>query len=504
MIYCMATGKGGQHMNYYTPEAAGISSADVLRFYQKLEKRGLSTHAVIMARGNSVFTEAYYAPFHKNFKHRMYSVSKSFVSVAIGFCEQDGLLSLDDPFSKFFPELMREGVSKKASSATVREMLRMESGIMESEGWFSFNNGDRASIYLERRMQEKYPNTLFDYDSSASYMLGVIVERLTGKPFLEYLKDKVLREIGFSEDSYCLQAPGGHSWGDSGVMCTAWDLLLFARFVLNGGTWNGKRYLNEEYLKKATSPEVCNNPYGFVWPSGFGYGYQFWGLDKGCFAMFGMGIQLAICDPSHDLVFVINSDNQGNPITYTPIVDAFYDCIFDHMSGGALAEDCASYALLAEYTSKLTLFKLGGNTESPMLDKVKGKLYRAEENPMGIKWFMLDRGEEGAVFRYENAQGEKSLCLGFGHNVFQKFPEEGYADRVGATFVPGNYYDCAVSADWPEERTLRVRVQIIDKYFGNLSILFGFRDETHVSVRMQKTAEDFLKEYNGLMNACAE
>lgn len=491
-------------MNYCTPEAAGISSANVLKFYQKLEERGLSTHDVIMAKGNSIFTEAYYAPFHKDFKHRMYSVSKSFVSVAIGFCEQDGLLSLDDPFSKFFPELMQGEVPAKASSVTVREMLRMKTGIVESEGWFSFNNGDRTSLYLERKMQEKYPNTLFDYDSSASYMLGVIVERLTGKPFLEYLKDKALREIGFSEDSYCLKAPGGYSWGDSAVMCTAEDLLLFARFVLNGGTWNGKRYLNEKYLKEATATVGCTNAYGFSTPAGYGYGYQFWGLDKGCYAMFGMGIQLAVCDPLHDLVFVINSDNQGNPLTYAPIVYAFYDFIFDNMGDKPLPEDPAAHERLVAYTSARSLFKLGGATESPMLERVKGKVFRAEENPMGIQSFSLETEDGETVFRYENAQGRKSLRLGFGKNVFQKFPEEGYSDTVGGTFAPGNYYDCAVSADWPEECLLRVRVQIIDKYFGNLSILFGFRDEDHVSVRMQKTAEDFLDKYNGVMNASAE
>ena len=73
-------------MRYTYPEAVGISSLDVLKFYKKLEERGLSTHAVIMAKGDNIFTEAYYAPFHKDFKHRAYSVSKSFVSIAIGFC----------------------------------------------------------------------------------------------------------------------------------------------------------------------------------------------------------------------------------------------------------------------------------------------------------------------------------------------------------------------------------------------------------------------------------
>ncbi|MBQ8309943.1 MAG: serine hydrolase [Clostridia bacterium] len=490
-------------MNYCTPEAVGISSADVLKFYQKLEERCLSTHDVIMARGDSIFTETYYAPFHKDFKHRMYSVSKSFVSIAIGFCEQDGLLSLDDPFSKYFAEYLTPEISEKVTDMTIREMLRMETGRATNTNWFETVEDDRCKTYLEIS-RYKYPNTLFDYDSTGSFMLGAIVEKVTGKPFLEYLKDKVLRDIGFSGDSYCLQAPGGHSWGDSAVMCTAHDLLLFARFVLNGGTWNGKRYLNEQYIRDAVDMKVCNNYYGFESPSGYGYGYQFWGLPHGCYGMFGMGIQLAVCDPAHDLIFVINSDNQGNDLRYAPIVYAFYDFIYDRIADAPLPENAEAYRALTDYTASLKLFTLRGPTESVFSDKINGKTYRTEPNQMGIQWFRLELDGDEGVFRYENAQGVKALRFGFGHNVFQKFPQTGYSDTVGAQDAPGHKYDCAVSADWPEERKLRIRVQIIDKYFANLAILIGFRDDQHVSVRMEKCAEDFLQEYTGWMNAKAE
>ena len=101
----------------------------------------------------------------------------------------------------------------------------------------------------------------------------------------------------------------------------------------------------------------------------------------------------------------------------------------------------------------------------------------------------------------ENATGEKSIRFGFGHNFFMKFPEEGYSDLTANKRADGNFYDAAISADWCEEKKLRIRVQIIDKYFGNLGIVFGFKNENEVSVRMSKTAEDFLSEYCGVMNA---
>ena len=230
-------------MNYCTPEKAGISSSDVLKFYKHLDAYNLSTHSVILARGNDIFSECYYAPFNRDFKHRMYSVTKTFVSIAVGFCEQDGLISLDDPMVKYFPEYINEKTNDKMMKTTIREMLKMETSHENNVNWFYSGTKDRVETYF-RVTGDKNSDCLFAYDSQGSYMLGVIVEKVTGKPFVEYLKDKGLRDIGFSEDAYCLKAPGGRSWGDSAMMCTAMDLMLFSRFVLNKGSWNGKQYLN--------------------------------------------------------------------------------------------------------------------------------------------------------------------------------------------------------------------------------------------------------------------
>ncbi len=488
-------------MRYCTPEEAGISSAHVLSFYRELERYQLSTHAVILCRGDKIFSECYFAPFHKDFKHRMYSVSKSFVSIAVGFCEQDGLLSLDDPLIKYFPEYIEKDGATKHSS-TIREMLMMETTVEHGVNWFKTGTRDRTEVYFQAE-EQKYPGTLFKYDSSGSYMLTVIVEKLTGKPFLDYLKEKVLGEIGFSKDAYCIQAPGGHSFGDSGVMCTARDLLLFARFVLNKGTYGGKRYLNEAYLDAATAMNVCNEDYGFTNHGAHGYGYQFWGAPRGCFAMFGMGNQIACCDPVHDLIFVINSDNQGNAYNYEQIFEAFTRNILDKLEPRVLVTDLASQKALADHTATRKLYALRGAKESPFAEKINGRVFDCAENPMGIKWFRLDFSNGKGCFTYENAQGEKSFPFGFGYNEFAKFPEENYSDLVATIPEQGHRYDAAFSADWAEEKKLRIRVQIIDKYFGNLAIVFGFRDENTVSVRMSKTAEAFLNEYSGILNAKA-
>lgn len=67
------------YFEYVTPEKAGVSSEKVRKFVERLEKNKLATHSLIMARGNRFFLENYWEPFHKDFQHRMYSVSKNFI-----------------------------------------------------------------------------------------------------------------------------------------------------------------------------------------------------------------------------------------------------------------------------------------------------------------------------------------------------------------------------------------------------------------------------------------
>ena len=478
-----------------TPEQAGISSKNVLKFFKTLEKYHFCTHSILMARGKDIFAEGYYAPFHQDFKHRMYSISKSFVAVAVGLAVEDGLLSLDDKFVKFFPEYINENVNEKMKDMTVRDMLKMETSQTGQVGWFYSGTDDRCEVYF-RTPAKRVPGTTWEYDSPGSFMLGVIVEKLTGKPFLEYLKERFLVKGGFSRDAHCLQCPGGHSFGDSAVMCTARDLLVFARFVMDGGVIDGVRYMNEEFLLEATKKQATNDHDGSVAYNTYGYGYQIWKTRNDGFAFIGMGDQFAICDREKDFIFIINSDNQGHsPATRAILYHILYEYIVDEL-GESLEEDAAAYGQLEEHLTNLKLFCLDDSTTSPCAEEINGKTYVLETNPMGIEYVHFDIDGDKGVLTYQNAQGEKRLPFGFGHNEFSKFPQEGYADFVTTVPEPGHMYDCAVSADWPEERKLRLKVQIIDKYFGQLSMEFGFKGD-EVGIYMQKTAEAFLDEYQG-------
>ena len=61
----------------------------------------------------------------------------------------------------------------------------------------------------------------------------------------------------------------------------------------------------------------------------------------------------------------------------------------------------------------------------------------------------------------------------------------------------GFTYRCATSLGFVEEKKCILRMQIIDRYLGNFTATFAFRDTDTVTVHIEKTAEDFLREYEG-------
>ncbi|MBO5453881.1 MAG: beta-lactamase family protein [Clostridia bacterium] len=478
-------------ITYTTPEKVGVSTENIKKLIDKLEQKGFCAHSMIMARGNEIFFEKYWAPFDKDFKHRMYSVTKSFVSLAVGFLEQDGKINLDDKMIKYFPDELKEQKDENIKNQTIRHMLMMSTAKPE-RNWFYHKPDDRVRFYFENPLEESRPSgTIWNYDSAGSFILGAMVERVTGKTLVEYLNEKLFNKLGI-EGAYMLKCPGGHSWGDSALIMKTMDLFKSARFVLNGGSWNGEQLLNEEYVKTATSNLINNSPFGLNEVNDLGYGYQFWRTCHNSFYFNGMGCQYAVCSPDKDLIFVINSDTMDAKFLKGEVLDYYFDLIYE------TAKDVPLEEYKGEPIGDKELYSLKNEINSPIQDKINGKKFVCNENPMGITEFSFNFGNDGKCeFNYVNEQGAKTLYFGMGRNEFGIFPQEGYSDEVGTVFAKGNYYKCASSAKWTHENQLQIKVQIIDKYFGNASFIFGFTEDLTAGVRMFGAGEDFLGEYNG-------
>ena len=74
---------------------------------------------------------------------------------------------------------------------------------------------------------------------------------------------------------------------------------------------------------------------------------------------------------------------------------------------------------------------------------------------------------------------------------------------VATKIEPGHQYKCAASAEWAEERKLRIRCQVIDNYFGIATFVLSFKGDK-VTVWITKTAEGFMNEYNVFATGVAD
>ncbi|HHY82878.1 MAG TPA: serine hydrolase [Clostridiales bacterium] len=476
------------------PEHMGISSKHIIRFLKKAEANGVMLHSILMMRRGNIVAEGYYAPFTQNELHRVYSVSKTFTSTAIGLLADEGRISLDDHVCDYFQDKLPETPHPYILDMRIRDLLIMATP--HTVPTYKPDDKDWAWTFFNTEPSHP-PGTIFSYDTSGTYVLDVLIERVTGKPFLEYLKDKVLRELGFSENAWCIKAPEGHSWGGSGVMCTTRDLAILAVLYMNNGNIGGRQYISEEYVKAATSRQIDNAPTGHRdYLHGNGYGYQIWMLKDGAYAFVGMGMQLVICVPREDFIFICTGDTQGSAQVYAGIFELLWSEIIEHLQPGSLPEDETSARQLEELLCSLKVVNpIIGQSSSPFAEKINRRLYALNSNPMGLEKIGIILNDNTGQLVYVTKEGEKHISFGLENYVQGLFPQTNYyGDTIGTP--GGRMYKCMAAARWTEENKLVIRCYIIDCYLGNLTVTLSYKGD-EIGVCMTKTAEWFLDEYEG-------
>jgi len=470
-----------------SPESLGIPSSAILSFLERIDREQTCMHGFLLLRKGQIAAEGYWAPYSKDSMHRMYSVSKSMVSLAIGLMIEEGKLSLEDRVASFFEDKVPENLHPYLAESTVRDLLMMATP--HSENSYTRYDKDWAATFFHKAPSHP-PGTIFSYDTAATVILNTIVERISKVPFLEYMRDKLLDPIGFSKDAWCIKTPEGTSWGGSGVICTLRDMAKLAYVCLNKGRWEDRQLISEEYIREATSKQIDNSIIGRQ-----GYGYQIWMQREGGFAFIGMGSQYALCFPDKDLIFACISDTQGAGPTGTGVIEPFYDEIFYKVKDSPLPEDAKSHTALKGKILDLKILPQRGNLASPYAERISNRWYTLNENPMGITRMRLTfNGDEG-IWEYENASGHHTLNFGLGKKVPGDFPQRNYFDeRIGT--ASGRRYKCLASAAWVEDHKLNMLVYITDIYLGTLKITFAFKGD-EISIFMTKVAEWFLDEYEG-------
>ncbi len=479
-----------------TPESRGIPSGAIARYVEALNEQRLCLHSLMVIRGGAIVFDGQYSPMTSHQKHRLYSCSKSFVSMAVGLLEQEGKLRLDDRVADFFPEYDPAAMHPFLRQTTLRDLLCMTD--CHDDTTYDMNKPqpdmDWVRTYFETPPTHK-SGTVFQYNTACTVMLSVVVERVSGGSFLDVLRPRVFEPMGMSADIDCVRTPCGHSWGGSGVLASAHDLAKMAYLCMHEGEAGGRQLLPRAYVRAATSRQVDNTLMGDDREHQQGYGYQIWRLREEGFAFLGMGSQQAFCFPKEDFMVVLTGDTQAVPSATQSELYLLYRLLLPALHAGALPEDAGAQARLARLRDGLKLRAEEGAADSPIAAQVCGAVYAFEDNAMGLTRAQVDFTAEGGALRYRNATGAHEIRFGYGVNVEQDFDETGfYAMDIGH---PANRpFHAYASAAWEGERTLHITLYLADVCFGTLQLTCVFAGDT-LTIAGKKSAEWFFTHYQG-------
>lgn len=135
------------------------------------------------------------------------SMSKSFTAAAVLLCRDRGLMSLDDPITKYYPTFRATGApDDEAPAPTIRMLLSMSSGLTEDNAWVDPQIGmteDELVALVSAGMKYSHtPGTVYEYSNTGYTLAGLAMQKATGRRIEEFVTDEILAPLGMTSTSF--------------------------------------------------------------------------------------------------------------------------------------------------------------------------------------------------------------------------------------------------------------------------------------------------------------
>jgi D-alanyl-D-alanine carboxypeptidase len=247
---------------------------------------------VILAKGYGLANIELDVPNKPETKFRLGSITKQFTAAAILQLQEKGKLRVEDPISKHI-----QGTPAAWSGITIHHLLTHTSGIPSytDEAGYQAHMRERVGAplaFINRfrdRPLEFSPGEKFHYDNSGYFLLGVIIEQVSGLKYEDYLRKNIFEPLQMTDTGYDWPATilrnraSGYSKGEGGGVVNA-DFLDMGQpyaagslysTVLDLYKWDRALYTTK--VLSAQSIEAAFTPGKFDWAEGIKYGYG-WGI----------------------------------------------------------------------------------------------------------------------------------------------------------------------------------------------------------------------------------
>jgi len=276
-------------------------------YVRTIEKQKLNCEAIIVLQHGEKIAEHRWMP---EAPRNSFSVSKSFVSIAVGMAIDRGKLSLNSRAADFFPEYCRKA-GKRLSSLTMEHLLTM------TRGHRAFSRPASVAEAIAQPLTYQ-PGTHFIYDNGSTFLASAMFTRAMGLTVREFLLDALFRPLDIPDPQW-QESRDGHTVGATDLALATSSLARFGQFLLQRGQWQGRQLVSSAWIDNAGRPQI--NTRSRRPDCGIGYGFGFWPCRYGAYRADGKKGQFVVVLPRQDAVVAINS-NEEKPY---PILYAVWD-----------------------------------------------------------------------------------------------------------------------------------------------------------------------------------
>ena len=286
-----------------------MSSRSVAALLDRLDDLSVECHSLMVVHRGHVVAEGWWSPYSPGRPHLLYSLTKSFTSLAVGLAVTDGLLALDDRVVDVLPDHVPCDVSEQGRRITVHHLLSMTTGHPTDsleEAW-RLEPHDLTKGFL-RVPFTQVEGTRHVYENATTYVLARMVERATGQGLPELLDERLFRPMGIDHAEWDRLASGA-VFGFHGLHLATEAVAAFGELLLRDGAWHGQQLIPRGWVRLATRRhiETMQPPDSHLdADSNAGYGYQFW-MSRDGYRGEGAFEQLCLVYPEHDLVVVVTA-----------------------------------------------------------------------------------------------------------------------------------------------------------------------------------------------------
>ena len=223
--------------------------------------------AYLVIQHDSIKYERYWEGYGEDSYSNSFSMAKSFVGALIGCAIQDGYIkSVDQAVGDFIPQY-KNGANQHI---TIKHLLMMRSGINFDENYVSpfaypaaaYYGTDISGLTLKYEGTET-PGESFKYLSGNTELLGMIIEKATGKKLANYMGERLWAPLGAKHPAkWSLDHEGGMEKAYCCFNSNARDFARLGMLYLHHGNWFGNQLIPAAYIAASTTG---TSNYGYQW-----------------------------------------------------------------------------------------------------------------------------------------------------------------------------------------------------------------------------------------------